>query len=149
MRTVFSPILLAILLALFVGVSGAAQAQEGSTLAPGDRQSILTVIQSQLDAFARDDGTEAFSYAAPVIRNKFENPDIFMRMVRSGYPQVYRPQSIEFLGQKLSGDMILQAVHLVGPEGLGVVAIYTMERQSDGSWRIAGVQLVPVEDVTS
>jgi len=72
-----------------------------------------------------------------------------MRMVRTGYPQVYRPQSYEFLGQKLAGDNVLQAVHLVGPGGLSVVAIYEMERQSDGSWRIAGVHLVPVEDKTS
>ncbi len=56
-------------------------------LGAGDRQAIRSIIKSQLDAFQRDDGHEAFSYASPGIRQSLQNPEIFMAMVRSGVPR--------------------------------------------------------------
>ncbi len=37
---------------------------------------------------------------------------------------------------------IVQPVRITLPEGGAVVALYTMERQADGSWRIAGCALL-------
>jgi hypothetical protein len=36
-------------------------------------------------------------------------------------------------------------VFLVGPDGKSYVAVYTFQRQPDGSWRISGCYLVPDE----
>jgi hypothetical protein len=36
----------------------------------------------------------------------------------------------------------VQEVGVIGPDGVPRVAIYTLERQQDGSWRIAGCRLV-------
>src|SRR5579863_5743434 len=66
-------------------------------LSGADEKAIRTVVQAQLDAFSIDDGAKAFSYAAPSIREQFGIPEVFMAMVREGYPVVYRPASVSFM----------------------------------------------------
>ena len=81
-------------LSLLLGLTaGAAQAQSVSS---ADRAAIREVIQSQVDAFQRDDGPAAFGYASPSIQGMFGSPDIFMDMVRQGYQPVYRPRAFDF-----------------------------------------------------
>jgi hypothetical protein len=43
---------------------------------------------------------------------------------------------------------IVQRVELVGPDGARELALYTMEREPDGSWRIDGCQLTASDDVS-
>jgi hypothetical protein len=69
-------------------------------------------------------------------------------MVRQGYQPVYRPQDVEFRDLKLEGNVIVQEVHLIGPDGRPVLARYTMERQPDGSWRISGCYLTESPDLS-
>ena len=125
------------------------RAQEVLQPAPADRQAILGTIRAQLDAFQADDGSRAFTYATPQLRRLFGTPENFMAMVRGGYQAVYRPQSVEFLDARIIDGKTGQAVRFVGPDGRAVIAIYTMEQQSDGSWRIAAVQLIPTGEVSS
>ena len=115
-------------------------------LAPADAVAIREVIQNQIEAFRRDDGATAFGYASPMIQEKFGDPGNFMNMVRSGYPQVYRPKTVEF--EELSVEEVgpVQNVLVVGPDGIPVLAIYLMQRQPDGSWRINGVYLTRIPD---
>lgn len=117
-------------------------------LGPDDKAAIAAVIEQQLKAFQRDDGSDAFSYASPMIQGMFRNPDIFMDMVRNGYPPVYRPRAYEFQGLDLSSGEPVQEVYLVGPDGEEVIARYTMQRQPDGSWRINGCVLTVAPGVS-
>ena len=57
---------------------------------------ICSVIQDQLGAFTKDDAAGAFGYASPGIQRMFGTPEIFMDMVRQGYPPVHRPQCYTF-----------------------------------------------------
>ena len=114
-----------------------------------DRGAILGVIQSQLDAFLRDDGVAAFSYASPRIREKFGSPENFMTMVRVGYPAVYRPRDIEFMAIQQRDDLIFQPVRFVGADGESVIALYEMQRQADGTWKINGVYMIRTGEMTS
>ena len=66
------------------------------TLPDTDRRAIRDVIERQLQAFLRDDGTAAFSYASPHIQGIFQTPENFMAMVKNGYQPVYRPQAVTF-----------------------------------------------------
>ena len=129
--------------------AGSAQAQQTLEPGPADRLAILGTIRAQLDAFQADDGTRAFTYATPQLRQLFRTPENFMAMVRGGYRAVYRPQSVEFLDARIVNGKIGQAVRFVGPDGRAVIAIYTMEQQADGSWRIAAVQLIPTGELSS
>ena len=119
------------------------------TLGVGDRQAIRGIIQSQLDAFQRDDGHEAFSYASPGIRQMFQTAEIFMAMVRGGYAAVYRPRAVEFLETLVKDGRTAQMMRFVVPDRVAVIAMYTMERQPDGTWRIGGVVLLRTEETVS
>ncbi|WP_340116678.1 DUF4864 domain-containing protein [Pelagibius sp. 7325] len=129
--------------------AGGAQAQNIEAPSPAARQAILGTIKAQLDAFQRNDGAAAFSYATPALRQLFGTPENFMAMVRGGYQPVYRPRSVEFLDARIIEGRIGQAVRFVGPDGRAVIALYTMEQQPDGSWRIAAVHLVPSDELSS
>ena len=113
---------------------------------PAVRAAIREVIDKQIAAFRRDDGETAFSFAAPSIRHMFGTVDKFMDMVRGGYRPVYRPQAYRFGAITIADGMIVQKVHIVGPDGRAVTAFYIMEKQPDGTWRIAGCSLGAPEE---
>ena len=117
------------------------------THAEGDPAAFRTVIQSQLEAFQRDDGSAAFAHASPTIKGMFGTPENFMRMVTSGYPQVYRPRSVDFGAVIDYRGQPTQLVYLTGPDGDAVIAYYQMQQQPDGTWQINGVFLEPASNV--
>jgi hypothetical protein len=112
----------------------------------GDAQAFRSVIEAQIAAFARDDGQTAFSFASPDIQQIFGTPENFMEMVRAGFTPVYRPQSYRFEDPVHLEGQPAQPVTVIGPDGRGVIALYRMQQQDDGSWRIAGVTLHPVDE---
>jgi hypothetical protein len=139
-----------VLVSILLLVAGFAGAQTPATdVGAADRGAIRTAIESQIAAFRRDDGAGAFAYASPSIKRLFGTPERFMEMVRTGYPQVYRPSSVSFGELVRAEGTLLQLVDIVGPDGLPVVAVYEMERQPDGTWQINGCRLLrPPERTT-
>ena len=101
-----------------------------------------SVISAQEQAFGRDDAAAAFSYAAPAIRERFPGADIFMSMVRNAYTPVYRHRSFEFGEATVEGDWIAQRVHITDANGEIWEALYTLEREPDGSLKITGCTLL-------
>ena len=126
---------------LLLGLAGMAWAQPD--MAPADRAAIRGVITRQLNAFQRDDAPAAFTFASPGIQEQFGNPDRFMDMVSRAYPAVYRCRSAEFTELLVGDGTVVQQVELVGPSGETQLALYSMERDAAGLWRISGCTLVP------
>ena len=123
-----------------------ALAQNQSNLPTPEKRAIRAVIEAQLGAFQSDDGERAFGYASPNIRGIFRTADNFMAMVQQGYPPVYRPRAVRF-GHLVDVDTaLIQKVYITGPDGTQVLALYVMERQADGSWRINGCMLAEPDD---
>jgi Domain of unknown function (DUF4864) len=112
---------------------------------PVSGEDIRDTINQQLNAFQRDDWAGAFSYASPALQTIFGSPDRFRDMVLGGYRAVYRPKQVTFRDLDASGLRPVQIVFFIGPDGLAYLAAYEMERQADGSWRIASVQLIRAE----
>jgi Domain of unknown function (DUF4864) len=110
--------------------------------ADDDVASAQTVIRSQVEAFGRDDAQGAWSYAAPEIHDRFHQADIFLMMVQRGYAPVYRHKTFEFGEAKVSDGVIAQRVHIIDAEGQAWEALYTLERQPDGSLKITGCSLL-------
>ena len=102
------------------------------------------IIETQIEAFRRDDGEAAFAQASPAIRARLGTAGKFMEMVRSAYEPVYRPRDYEFEPALAFPDRMAQPVRFIGPDGRGVLGVYYMEQQPDGSWRIGGVYLLPL-----
>ena len=131
--------------------SFAAALAQGGPVPTGsaDAAAIRAVIEHQLAAFQHDDAAAAFSDASPGIQAKFGTPEIFMEMVRTGYQPVYRPRGTEFRELVAGPAGLVQKVLFVGPDGGPVLALYSMEQEADGSWRISGCMLLEATDQTT
>ncbi len=125
-------------LAIVCAINGSAHAEDAVPVSAADQQAIRQVVTSQLDAFRRDAGDDAYRYASPNIQKMFGSAAQFMARVRQAYPAVYRPRSFEFDRLVTIDGQIVQRVMLVGPDGAPALALYTMEREPDGTWRIDG-----------
>ena len=135
-------VLAAVCLTLMVAF-GASLPARAQPVATADARAARTIVSAQLEAFASDDAKRAFSYAAPSIRQMFGTPERFLAMVRAGYPVVYRAAGVTFLiPVRVEGDLV-QGVHLTDAAGVHWLATYRLERQPDGTWRIAGCDVQP------
>lgn len=113
-----------------------------------DRAEFQRIITAQITAFRADDGLAAYDFAAPVVQKLFATPEIFMAMVKQGYRPVYRPESFTFTETLLDPmGRPSQKMKVVGPDGKTYIALYTMEKQPDGTWRIAGCTLLEIPGV--
>jgi Domain of unknown function (DUF4864) len=126
-------------------LSCTAQAQTAA-----DKEAMQQVVEGQLQALAVDDGSKAYTFAAPIVQQVFPTVDVFMTMVKKGYRPVYRNSERKFA--EVSPDTLGRpAVHvlLTADDGKHWEAVYSMEQQKDGSWKIAGCYLraVPGTDV--
>lgn len=103
-----------------------------------------TVIESQINAFLTDDMAAAYSFASPSIKNLYPDQTRFFEMVKRGYQPVYRPGNFAFGRSRLApgGGGIVQEVIISGPDGQDWTALYSLERQPDGSFKINGVQMI-------
>jgi ketosteroid isomerase-like protein len=124
-------------------LAAAAAAQPGRPAPPAEGSAIRDIISRQVAAFRRDDAESAFALASPRVRTQFGIAANFIVMVREGYAAVYRPREFVFGGLTVEGDEGVQEVHLTGPDGAPVTAVYLMQRQPDGAWRIDGCVLLP------
>jgi hypothetical protein len=113
-----------------------AQAQEARNPA------IETVIQQQFDAFRAEDVGTAFSFASPNIKGMFGTPENFGRMVRNGYPMVWRPAEVQFLDLREVAGNLWQRVMVTDQAGRTHLLDYQMVETGQG-WQINGVQLLP------
>jgi hypothetical protein len=111
-----------------------------------DRDAIQAVIGRQLAAFQQGDADGAFACASPGIQAQFGNSDAFIAMVKSGYQPVYRPRSVLFTGMTTLLDCPAQKMILMDSEGDLIMAIYQMEKQPSGEWRIHGCFLTSIEE---
>jgi hypothetical protein len=135
--------------ALLVLTLASARAESVPGVSDADRHEIQRVITAQIDAFRHDDGAGAFRLASPNIQSIFGDKEHFMAMVRQGYQPVYNPRAVRFDDLVTMDGRIVQRVALVGPDGLAALALYAMEHEPDGSWRIDGCELTKSDDVNT
>jgi len=128
---------------LLFAAGGTARARADYEPTEADWKAMRGVIQAQIDAFREDKDELAFSYAAPGIREQFKTAENFMRMVKTGYPAVYRPASVAFVDAAVEDGIPVQAVQFTDGAGAVWIGIYTMQRQPDESWKVSGCVLVP------
>ena len=157
----FAPLRLRVLALLFgllagliglVGVStaGFAAAHAGSPSPGSPSQSVgvadiaafRQVIDRQIEAFHRDDAEAAYGFASPEVKAIFPTPEAFMAMVRQGYQPVYRAERYRFEAVSVIDGRIIQPVRIAAADGAPVLAMYIVERQPDGAWKIGGCLLL-------
>lgn len=107
------------------------------------RSQARAAVERQIEAFRKDDAATAYAQAAPSIQTMFPSPDTFIAMVKKGYSPVYRARrfSVDRI-EDAGDDRMALGVTLQDEDGVDWMALYTLEKQSDGAWRINGCQLV-------
>jgi uncharacterized protein (DUF1499 family) len=113
-----------------------------STLPAAEQEAIRLVVETQLGAFACDDAETAFAQASPGIRKRYGSPEAFLLGVGRFYAPVYRQRDFRFAGLVEEHGVPVLRVLLRHESGAAVLALYAMEKQPDGAWRISGCSLV-------
>lgn len=103
---------------------------------------IRDTIGNQIAAFEADDLNTAFAFASDQIRALFRNPANFGQMVRDGYPMVWRPGAVRYLGLRDENGQLWQRVMITDADGAVHMLDYQMLSVGD-DWRINGVILLP------
>jgi hypothetical protein len=115
-----------------------------NTIQIQDALKIQDSILRQIEAFANNDGEQAWAYASEGIKRRFGSSQVFLEMVREAYPAVHNATQIEFTENVPHGIFHIQVVKLKGPEGKSWDAYYRMV-QVENVWKVAGVRLQPAD----
>lgn len=110
---------------------------------------IRGVIQSQLEAFEQDDDAAAYALAAPSVKQRFPTVEAFSKMVRDRYTPIYSPRELKFLTPSIVQGRIMQGVQFLSDENQVFLAVFTVEKQQDKSWKIKACELMPVDSKTA
>lgn len=121
----------------------AAPASADSVLADAEWQAIKGTISDQLAALKAGNAGKAFAHASPSIRQQFGTAADFLAMVRTGYGALIAARYTEFLEGAVIEGNVIQPLRLVAPDNSVRVALYTMQKQPDGRWKISGCVLAP------
>ncbi len=132
------------LLLLISVVNGAA----AEAMHPSDVQAIRIVIQSQLDAFEEDDAVKAFDLAAASTRVELGDAENFLRLIKEKYPPIYRHRLAIFSAPEMVDGYALQIVRLTDRDNLVWLAVYRMQRETDGNWKVEGCRLLETTSIS-
>ena len=102
------------------------------------RPQIEKVITSQFNAFKEKNLSLAYSYASPEIKRQYPSAEIFGKMVKNGYSDIWNSKSHTFEGLKLKGEMAFQMVTVISSNNTINNYLYTLYNYN-GEWVIAGV----------
>ena len=105
--------------------------------------SIRDVIRKQIEAFKRKQISAAFDLATPEIQDQFRTSDIFFQMVIKNYAVILTHKTWTFGNlTKIRNEQYIQTVNFYEKDGRVLKALYVMEQQPDGTWRIGGCKLI-------
>lgn len=136
--------------ALLAGLlAGHGAALAADRLPAAERAAIRQTIRQQIDAFGRDDADGAFGYASMDIQRQFGSSDNFMRVVRDHYEAVYRASGVQFGRLAQQRGHWVQTADVVDGEGRVWRALFTMRRQGDRRWKVAGCQLLQTSAIAT
>jgi hypothetical protein len=140
------PIVKTIFVALVLSlccVQSAAQENHGKAA-----QAVMLVVQSQLLAFAEDDAETAFSLATESTQSLARTPNDFLKVIKQRFTPIYRHRNAVFSEPEIIEGHALQVVQLIDHDNLVWIAIYEVEREADGTWKVDGCQLFETNNMS-
>ena len=148
-RALVFAIVLAFVLELGLSGSSIGPVAYAATVGTVESKAIRATVQRQFDAFDRDDAASAFAQASSTARERFGTPERFMEMVKTQYQAVYRRRSVIFTDIEQVDGLTIQSVRVTDADDRVWVALYQMQREADGQWRILGCQLLETRSVST
>jgi hypothetical protein len=116
---------------------------DARTLTAAEWNAIRRVIAEQRTALIEGNADRAFGYATDRTKQQFGDAETFLSMVRTGYAALLTARYVEFLEGAVIEGVVVQPLRLIGADNTVLVALYTLEKQKNGRWRIAGCRIAP------
>src|SRR6476646_2145103 len=114
-----------------------------AALSAAEWTAIKRIIGDQLAALRSGDAARAFSFASAGIRDQFDDAPTFLLMVRQRYGALLTARYTEFLEGAVIDGHTIQPLRLVMSDDTVLVALYELQRDDRGGWRIAGCVIAP------
>ena len=130
-----------LIIVTFLSISGLAKSEISYEKEFDETQFI---IESQIQAFLDENAELAYSYAAPLIKMKFNNPLEFMSMVKNYYEPVYNPKQFYFIDARYFEGAIYHQLQVISQQDESFLATYSLI-QDEGKWKISGCAVYPMQ----
>ena len=101
------------------------------------------IIESQIQAFQNKNAELAYSFASPMIKLRFNNPQEFMSMVKSFYEPVYNPKQYYFINSKYFEGSIYHQLQIISQSNMSYLATYSLIKD-ESEWKISGCSVMPM-----
>lgn len=128
-----------------LGAAADSASNSATAISKGDRTAIQSVITTQIKALQAEDMDAAFALSAPDVRRQFGNANAFADMIREDYEPLLKHYSRTFLEITVEEEEVIQPVRIVNRDGTVVLALFGMERQADGEWKVYGCRITQTE----
>jgi len=149
MRRLLAQVAVVAVLAWLPPAHGAGPEHAHPPVTANDWARIRLVIVAQREALIAGDGERAVAFATPETQRRFRTGRRFLEMARETYEPLLTARDAEFLEGAVIDGTVVQPLRLVLPDDTVLVALYAVERQRDGRWRIAGCLLAPSTLISS
>jgi len=113
----------------------------------GEKEDVQATINGQFLAFLEGDVSRAFTYASSSIQSMFGTAQNFGAMVQRSYPMVWRSAGVTFLEHKETSFGRTQDVKIFDAAGTAHYLRYFVTQTPSG-WKISGVQLLNITDIS-
>ena len=114
-----------------------------AALSPPEWNAIRKTVGEQLEALRAGDAARAYGFASAGIQAQFRDAPTFLRMVQGSYAPLLDARHVQFLEGAVIDGRTIQPLRLVMSDETVLVALYEMQRDTGGRWRIAGCVLAP------
>ena len=101
------------------------------------------IIERQIQAFQNKNAELAYSFASPMIKLRFNNPQEFMSMVKSFYEPVYNPKQYYFINSKYFEGSIYHQLQIISQSNMSYLATYSLIKD-ENEWKISGCSVMPM-----
>jgi hypothetical protein len=130
---------LGLVVALMLATLSARAAEPGALRASKAvvKAEVVAVIEGQLAAFRAGEVEKAYAHAAMSLQSQMPLPN-FARLVRDGYPEIWKNQRAEFGLMRDDGRRATLTVRVFTTDGTSAAYDYVLFKEDD-VWRIAGV----------
>ena len=125
---------------LFI-ISGLSKADDSLA---NDLSKTQDIIESQIQAFKNKNAELAYSFASPMIKLKFNDPQEFMSMVKSFYEPVYNPKQYYFIDSKYFEGSIYHQLQIISQSNMSYLATYSLIKD-ENEWKISGCSVLPMK----
>jgi len=129
-------------LVVALGVPWWSSAAAVDAITHADAIAIHETVQSQLEALSNDDAASAFELATPEKRMQIGNADNFLRLIKQEYDPIYRYQRVIFSRPEILHGDAIQVVRVTDGYSRVWLAVFWMQQDENGSWKIDGCQLL-------